>query len=142
MYSPTAEVLPCVRHTAYMGDAESRLRPKVCLQQWGKLANATLPLSLLHRELVFCGSESSPFSTKTGLISLKQLWNESLDDCPQNLSSVPAAPVALGHRSSLYLLGRERFFTIASLLLTHLTFWKLLGGRCHCAAEDDHPLQH
>ena len=53
MYSPTAEVLPWVRCTAYMGDAESRLRPKVCLQRWGKLANTTLPLSLLHGDLVF-----------------------------------------------------------------------------------------
>lgn len=79
MHSPTAEVLPWVRHTASIEDAESRLEPKVCLQQWRNLANTTLPLSLLCRDLVFSGSEPSPFSTKPGLISVKQLQNKSLD---------------------------------------------------------------
>lgn len=78
-HSPTAEVLPWVRHTASIEDAESRLKPKVCLQQWSNLANTTLPLSLCHRDLVFFGSESSPFSTKPGFISVKQLQNKSLD---------------------------------------------------------------
>jgi len=62
-----------------MADAESGLRPKVCLKHWRKLANTALPLSLLHMDLVFCGSESSPFSTKPGLFSVKHLQKKSLD---------------------------------------------------------------
>lgn len=78
--------------------------------------------------ILFSVGQSSPFSTKTGLISLKQLHNKSLDVCPENLSSVPAALVVLGQRSSLCLLGRERLFNIVSLLLTCLTFWNHSKG--------------
>lgn len=48
---------------------------------------------------------------------------------PQILPSFLAVPVALGFRFSLHLQEGERFLSVLSLLLSHLTlFFKLLGG--------------
>lgn len=139
MYSPTAEVLPWVRHTACMADAESRLRPKVCLQ-WGGEASEYCPSPLPPPQgSCLLSVRVFPFLHKTWINLCEAAAGQKLRH-PRNLPSVPAAPVAPGHRSSLYGLEGERFFTIMSRLLARLTFLKPLERRCHCAAEEDHPL--
>ena len=69
-----------------------------------------------------------PFLHKTWIILCEAPAEKKLRH-PQNLPSLPAAPVALGRRSSFYLLEGESFFTVIALLLTCLTvFWNSCEG--------------